>query len=133
MQEFSLSIVNSIVLLFILVTSSQIDRLWNRFTSLDQGKKGYLRRQDLLSIPELAVNPLGDRIVHAFFTDTINRQNKRLDHENDVLKFYDFVNVMAHFQPVKTGNEHSKRDLRQEKVKCKYITFYQFFNECIIG
>ena len=124
-------IVSSIVLLFILVTSSQIDRLWNRFTSLDQGKKGYLRRQDLLSIPELAVNPLGDRIVHAFFTDTINRQNERLDHENDVLKFYDFVNVMAHFQPVKTGNEHSKRDLRQEKVKCKYITFYQFFNEYI--
>ena len=27
------------------------------------------RRQDLMLIPELAVNPLGARIIEAFFTD----------------------------------------------------------------
>jgi calcineurin B family protein 1 len=32
-------------------------------------QKGYLTREDFLRIPELAINPLGDRIVHAFFND----------------------------------------------------------------
>ena len=51
------------------VTSNQIERLWSRFTSLDKQQKGYLTREDFLRIPELAINPLGDRIVHAFFRD----------------------------------------------------------------
>lgn len=49
------------------VTANQIERLWSRFTSLDKQQKGYLTREDFLRIPELAINPLGDRIVHAFF------------------------------------------------------------------
>jgi calcineurin B family protein 1 len=60
-------------------TSGQIDRLhsrsWSspiprredRFRKLDVGNNGFLQRQDLLRIQELAINPLGDRIVHAFF------------------------------------------------------------------
>ena len=88
---------------------------------MDHGKKGYLKREDLLSIPELALNPLGDRIVHAFFTDTINQKEREtVDQENDFLKFYDFVNVMAHFQPVISSNEACKRDLKKEKIKCKF-------------
>ena len=55
------------ILLRIAVTSNQIERLWSRFTSLDKQQKGYLTREDFLRIPELAINPLGDRIVHAFF------------------------------------------------------------------
>jgi hypothetical protein len=39
-----------------------------RFSSLDKQEKGYLTREDFLRIPELAINPLGDRIVHSFFT-----------------------------------------------------------------
>ena len=38
-------------------------------SSLDKQQKGYLTREDFLRIPELAINPLGDRIVHAFFRD----------------------------------------------------------------
>jgi calcineurin B family protein 1 len=48
-------------------TLGQISRLHSRFIKLDQENKGYLERDDLLSIPELAINPLGDMIVHAFF------------------------------------------------------------------
>jgi calcineurin B family protein 1 len=48
-------------------TLGQISRLHCRFTKLDQEGKGYLEREDLLAITELAINPLGDRIVHAFF------------------------------------------------------------------
>merc|ERR1712019_264105 len=50
-------------------TANQIERLWSRFTSLDKQDKGYLTREDFLRIPELAINPLGDRIVHAFFRE----------------------------------------------------------------
>ena len=39
----------------------------SRFVKLDRDHKGFLTREDLLSIPELRINPLGDRIVHAFF------------------------------------------------------------------
>ena len=51
------------------VSASQIERLYSRFTTLDKFGNGALSREDLLRIPELAINPLGDRIVHAFFRD----------------------------------------------------------------
>ena len=50
--------------------NNQIDRLYSRFSSLDKQDKGYLSREDFLRIPELAISPLGDRIVHAFFTES---------------------------------------------------------------
>ena len=40
-----------------------------RFDKLDLNKNGFLEREDLLSLPELSVNPLGDRIIHAFFSE----------------------------------------------------------------
>lgn len=52
---------------FVIVLPSQIERLYSRFTSLDKADNGFLSREDFLRIPELAINPLGDRIVHAFF------------------------------------------------------------------
>nr|VZI27989.1 unnamed protein product [Spirometra erinaceieuropaei] len=45
----------------------QIHRLYNRYVSLDRSKAGHLKRQDFLLIPELAINPLGDRIINEFF------------------------------------------------------------------
>ena len=53
-------------------THGQISRLHSRFTKLDEDGKGYLEREDMLAIPELAINPLGDRIVHAFFRQSSN-------------------------------------------------------------
>ena len=44
--------------------------MYRRFSSLDKVGKGYLAREDFLRIPELAINPLGDRIVHAFFFES---------------------------------------------------------------
>jgi calcineurin B family protein 1 len=44
--------------------------LYSRFLNLDRQSRGYLDREDFLRIPELAINPLGDRIVDAFFTES---------------------------------------------------------------
>merc|ERR1711874_307158 len=90
-------------------TSNQIERLWSRFTSLDKQQKGYLTREDFLRIPELAINPLGDRIVHAFFFESRSQEEEKVD-------FKDFVRVLAHFRPIKKNAEKNKLNTRHEKL-----------------
>merc|ERR1712110_775789 len=108
-------------------TKQQIERLYARFTSLDKQNHGYLTREDFLRIPELAINPLGDRIVHAFFRDGRSSDlNHHGDHyspekgagaDRDVVNFCDFVRVLAHFRPLKKNMEKNKLNSRQEKLK----------------
>lgn len=90
-------------------THNQIDRLYSRFTSLDKQGKGSLSREDFLRIPELAINPLGDRIVHAFFHESRNGEEDKVD-------FMDFVRVLAHFRPIKKNIEKNKLNSRMEKL-----------------
>ncbi|XP_023323499.1 calcineurin B homologous protein 1 [Eurytemora carolleeae] len=90
-------------------TPHQIERLYSRFTSLDKSDKGHLTREDFLRIPELAINPLGDRIVHAFFYESKNGDEDRVD-------FKDFVRVLAHFRPIKKNMEKNKLNTRMEKL-----------------
>uniref|UniRef100_A0A1I8EF91 EF-hand domain-containing protein n=1 Tax=Wuchereria bancrofti TaxID=6293 RepID=A0A1I8EF91_WUCBA len=71
---------------------NQIVRLYSRFLSLDKQGRGYLDRDDFLRIPELAINPLGDRIVDAFFTETEDLGQK--------INFREFIRVLAHFRPI---------------------------------
>merc|ERR1719190_101486 len=90
-------------------TKQQIERLYARFTSLDKQNHGYLTREDFLRIPELAINPLGDRIVHAFFFESRNGDDDKVD-------FKDFVRVLAHFRPIKKNAEKNKLNTRMEKL-----------------
>nr|QBH72783.1 calcineurin b subunit [Thermobia domestica] len=87
-------------------TPNQIERLYSRFTSLDRGDCGSLSREDFLRIPELAINPLGDRIVHAFFQDS----------SDDRVNFRQFMRVLAHFRPIKKNRENTLNS-RDEKLK----------------
>ncbi|KAG8560461.1 hypothetical protein GDO81_014991 [Engystomops pustulosus] len=75
---------------------SQITRLYSRFTSLDKGENGTLSREDFQRIPELAINPLGDRIINAFFNEG-----------EDQVNFRGFMRTLAHFRPIE-DNEKSK-------------------------
>eukprot|EP00091_Calanus_sinicus_P022310 TRINITY_DN7003_c0_g1_i1.p1 TRINITY_DN7003_c0_g1~~TRINITY_DN7003_c0_g1_i1.p1 ORF type:complete len:195 (+),score=66.05 TRINITY_DN7003_c0_g1_i1:220-804(+) len=88
---------------------NQIERLYSRFSSLDKQDKGFLSREDFLRIPELAINPLGDRIVHAFFYESKNGDDDKVD-------FKDFVRVLAHFRPIKKTAEMNKMNSRMEKL-----------------
>jgi calcineurin B family protein 1 len=90
-------------------TPQQIERLYSRFSSLDKSDKGHLTREDFLRIPELAINPLGDRIVHAFFYESKNGDEDRVD-------FKDFVRVLAHFRPIKKNMDKNKLNTRMEKL-----------------
>uniref|UniRef100_A0A8C5R5B9 Calcineurin like EF-hand protein 1 n=1 Tax=Leptobrachium leishanense TaxID=445787 RepID=A0A8C5R5B9_9ANUR len=79
-----------------LISHSQITRLYSRFTSLDKGENGTLSREDFQRIPELAINPLGDRIINAFFIEG-----------EDQVNFRGFMRTLAHFRPIE-DNEKSK-------------------------
>ena len=91
---------------------------------MDKQQKGYLTREDFLRIPELAINPLGDRIVHAFFRDGRASSGSGIEKgsagDRDVVNFCDFVRVLAHFRPIKKNVEKNKLNSRQEKLKCKF-------------
>ncbi len=52
-------------------TSKQIQRLYTRFQELEkrQPATGYLTREDLLGIREVAFNPLGERLVDVIIKD----------------------------------------------------------------
>ena len=86
-------------------TSGQIERLHSRFLKLDIQKKGFLQREDLLKIPHLAINPLGDRIIHAFFFG-----------KEDHLEFLDFVKVLSFFRPVDKKHSTNTMNTKREKL-----------------
>ncbi|XP_055346461.1 calcineurin B homologous protein 1-like [Paramacrobiotus metropolitanus] len=87
-------------------TPNQIVRLYSRFTSLDKSNSGSLSRADFLRIPELAINPLGDRIVHSFFRDC----------PEDQVNFRQFVNILSIFRPVKR-NSHLDSNSKEKKLR----------------
>lgn len=91
------------------VTPKQIERLYSRFTSLDRSDCGTLSREDFLRIPELAINPLCDRIVHSFISDSTD----------DRVNFRQFMQVLARFRTIKSGKDN-KLNNREEKMRCEY-------------
>ncbi|KAL5008018.1 hypothetical protein ScPMuIL_013599 [Solemya velum] len=86
---------------------NQIVRLYSRFTNLDKLNNGFLSREDFLRIPELAINPLGDRIVHAFFQES----------NDETVNFKQFMRVLGRFRPIKINVEKNKLNTREEKLK----------------
>ncbi|KAM9355519.1 calcineurin B homologous protein 1 isoform 1-T1 [Pholidichthys leucotaenia] len=86
---------------------SQITRLYSRFTSLDKGENGTLSREDFQRIPELAINPLGDRIINAFFPEG-----------EDQVNFRGFMRTLAHFRPIE-DNEKNKDPTGSEPLNSR--------------
>merc|ERR1712226_199199 len=83
----------------------QIDRLHTRFRKLDVERNGFLQRQDFLRIPELTINPLGDRIIHAFFHG-----------REDRLEFQDCVSVLSFFRPLSRTKAKNKTNSKENKL-----------------
>uniref|UniRef100_A0A0N5AQZ2 EF-hand domain-containing protein n=1 Tax=Syphacia muris TaxID=451379 RepID=A0A0N5AQZ2_9BILA len=80
----------------------------------ETGCRGYLDRDDFFAIRELAVNPLGDRIIDAFFDEA---------HEPDgKMTFEDFARVLAHFRPCK-DNEETGVNSRRNKLKFAFAMY----------
>lgn len=92
----------------------EVRRLYSRFAHLDKGSKGFLERQDLMLIPELASNPLGARIIEAFFVD-----DKDPTVTLDALNFSEFVSVIARFR----RDEKPSQQLNHRKLEFVFRVF----------
>jgi len=60
-----------LILAILAFTSKQIQRLYVRFQELERRNPpvGFLTREDLLKIPEVTLNPLGQRLVDVIIQD----------------------------------------------------------------
>jgi len=86
---------------------------------LDRGDLGTLSREDLLRIPELAINPLGERIVDLFHADFGNNCDR--------INFLQFMRGLSKFRPIRP-NKPNKQNNRMEKIKCNYKLLKLAFN-----
>uniref|UniRef100_A0A915Q543 EF-hand domain-containing protein n=1 Tax=Setaria digitata TaxID=48799 RepID=A0A915Q543_9BILA len=93
----------------------QIVRLYTRFLSLDKEGRGYVDRDDFFTIPELVANPLGDRIIDAFFAEKEESEKQ--------LTFREFIRVMAHFRPCSATTENAAINSRTEKLKFAFAMY----------
>jgi len=90
-------------------SASQITRLYSRFHNLDKNDTGYLTRENFIGIPELAINPLGDRIVHAFFQE---------GEDDERVNFREFTRTLAHFRPIRKSKDGDLTiNSREEKLR----------------
>ncbi|KII71620.1 Calcineurin B ous protein 1 [Thelohanellus kitauei] len=92
------------------VSFHQIKRLYSRFSTLDKKHQGYLTREDFLRIPELAINPLCERIVDMFFSEAQNNRD-----EVPGVNFKTFATTLAVFKPMSRRNPI--RNTKESKIK----------------
>mmetsp|Transcript_14457 Transcript_14457/g.43727 ORF Transcript_14457/g.43727 Transcript_14457/m.43727 type:complete len:178 (-) Transcript_14457:4154-4687(-) len=79
-------------------TQDEIETLYSRFRILDRSSKGYISSEELLSIPELSINPLTRRLERLF--DSVN--------------FKEFVEILAPF---------SARASHEDKVRFIFTVY----------
>ncbi|XP_035692636.1 calcineurin B homologous protein 1-like [Branchiostoma floridae] len=89
---------------------NQITRLYSRFTSLDKSQNGALSREDLLRIPELAINPLGERVVQLFF----------LEGEDEQVNFRQYMRTLARFRPLDPSQKNDKEGVNSREKKLEF-------------
>ncbi|EGD79941.1 calcium binding protein P22 [Salpingoeca rosetta] len=112
-------------------TVPQIHRLYRRFQRLDKERTGFITLEELMSIPELAMNPLVERIAELF-----NR-----DHSTDKtedgpihIDFKKFLNTLSVFQPITerprdpNEDEATHRDKMEKKKRKKLQFVFQIYD-----
>lgn len=96
-----------------IVSSSEIKRLYKRFQQLDRQSQGFMLPEDLLSIPELAMNPLSKHLLEFVFKISSKKSDEGVEEKHaNGMDFEAFVDVMSVF--------HVKTPL-EIKFKCRLI------------
>ncbi|XP_078103272.1 calcineurin B homologous protein 2 isoform X1 [Sander vitreus] len=101
------------------VSAAHILRLYERFEFLDVDQRGELRPEDFGAIRELSMNPIGDRIISAFFSPG-----------KEAVDFASFVRILAHFRPTETnrtrdGAQPEPANSRTRKLKFAFQLYDQ--------
>ncbi|XP_059188006.1 calcineurin B homologous protein 2 [Centropristis striata] len=100
-------------------SAAHIFRLYERFEVLDRDGTGQLRPEDFGAVRELAMNPIGDRIIRAFFSPG-----------QETVDFAAFVRILAHFRPTVTnwtrdGAQTEPANSRTRKLKFAFQLYDQ--------
>lgn len=94
------------------VTPAEAQRLYARFQKLDREQSGFLKCEDMLSIPELAMNPLALKVcvvsTHAQSRQIISRFDEK---KEDRINFRQFIKTLSVF---------CVRAPREDKLGCMH-------------
>jgi calcineurin B family protein 1 len=82
--------------------------LYSRFKSLDKRDCGFLIREDLLCIPEVNINPLGERLIDVIMEDY---------GENNKINFKQFIFLLAKFRRGKLKSSTTEFNTRDSKLR----------------
>eukprot|EP00042_Codosiga_hollandica_P006837 m.16387 g.16387 ORF g.16387 m.16387 type:complete len:197 (+) comp28254_c0_seq1:92-682(+) len=105
----------------------QVRRLFIRFQKLDKNSSGLISAEDMLTIPELAINPISDRIIQSFGS------------QSNEINFRQFADTLSAFLPASSlwkntsvqVFEEQKLALREKKLKFLF-KLYDVKNDGII-
>ena len=89
-------------------TTKQVQRLYSRFKTLDKRDCGFLTREDLLCIPEVNINPLGERLIDVIMNDY---------GENNKINFKQFIFLLAKFRHGKVKASATEFNTRECKLR----------------
>ncbi|CAF4383551.1 unnamed protein product, partial [Rotaria sp. Silwood2] len=89
-------------------TVKQVQRLYSRFKTLDKRDCGYLTRENLLCIPEVNINPLGERLIDVIIEDY---------GENNQINFKQFIFLLAKFRQAKFKSSITEYNTRDSKLR----------------
>ena len=99
---------------------SQIHKLYIRFQHLDKDKKGYLVREDLINVPQVAINPVGEKIVEAFLPRTHLDPNGR-PVKSTRITFSQFVRTFAVFRPIHKNEAKDSKLANSKENKTRFL------------
>ena len=99
---------------YTLVSKEQIISLYKRFQRLDKDGSGTLSQQELMSIPEFAMNPLAPRMVAVFLQAQLSRQPSISS--SDQIDFLTFAHTLSQFS--NSATQRDKLDLALRIIDC---------------
>eukprot|EP00055_Hartaetosiga_balthica_P000431 m.136545 g.136545 ORF g.136545 m.136545 type:complete len:209 (+) comp10733_c0_seq1:89-715(+) len=104
-------------------TPNQIRRLYRRFTQLDTANRGYIVAEDLMAIPELAINPISNRIIQLFVHDAGTNPSRSIE-------FPKFLTTLAVFAPLTQAHKrfHDTNEIKQWEARQKHDKLQFLFN-----
>ncbi len=82
--------------------------MYSRFKTLDKRDCGFLTREDLLCIPEVNINPLGERLIDVIMEDY---------GENNKINFKQFIFLLAKFRQGKSKSSTTEFNSRESKLR----------------
>jgi len=97
----------------------QIHRLYIRFRHLDKDKKGYLTKEDLLRLPQMNMNPVGEKIVETFLPPKEFDENNKEIRRNKRIFFSQFAKTFAVFRPIHRHDmdKHEAPNSKTNKIR----------------